>query len=634
MSINITDDCCNNQHELQTIQMTDNKQDQLSVDLLSPALTATTTSTARSSLMSTASTQTSQQQQTQVPKLKSPNQQSFAKEIDYNEIEIKEVVGKGSFGVVRKGRWRNIDVAIKHINTESERIAFGIELVQLSRVSHPNIVRLYGACTKNPVCLVMEYAEGGSLYNVLHCSPKPHYTAGHAISWAVQCAQGVAYLHNMKPKPLIHRDLKPPNLLLVSGGRILKICDFGTACDLNTYMTNNKGSAAWMAPVFEGSRYTEKCDIFSWGVILWEVLTRQKPFDDIGGSAYRIMWAVHTGQRPPLIEGCPKPIEYLITRCWAKEPEQRPSMNEIVRIMINLSELFNCDLEPVEYTPSSSINVEYINDNNETNDDTINITWDTSNSQFNGDNSASYNQFNQNQLDISESIKNLQSNITMISTGEQQTRQDNKINTSRPPLPPMASSTKLSTISSINCNNFQPLHVECDPTSWDLATSSDTSWELGSTAGLDKMRPKSKKSISKSSDSSNTDQLDEVYRLLDADLRPLEPDVTCQISKDIFEEHKQLATEYFKVQTEIALIGREKMKMLNSLSPDGLREQQELRKLEDEKESLVKLYRNLQRQLEIMKGPIGPGTVLNPTVQTPGNDGWVLVSRQEPSRIL
>ncbi|KAF7997695.1 hypothetical protein HCN44_008868 [Aphidius gifuensis] len=514
MSINITDDCCNNQHELQTIQMTDNKQDQLSVDLLSPALTATTTSTARSSLMSTASTQTSQQQQTQVPKLKSPNQQSFAKEIDYNEIEIKEVVGKGSFGVVRKGRWRNIDVAIKHINTESERIAFGIELVQLSRVSHPNIVRLYGACTKNPVCLVMEYAEGGSLYNVLHCSPKPHYTAGHAISWAVQCAQGVAYLHNMKPKPLIHRDLKPPNLLLVSGGRILKICDFGTACDLNTYMTNNKGSAAWMAPVFEGSRYTEKCDIFSWGVILWEVLTRQKPFDDIGGSAYRIMWAVHTGQRPPLIEGCPKPIEYLITRCWAKEPEQRPSMNEIVRIMINLSELFNCDLEPVEYTPSSSINVEYINDNNETNDDTINITWDTSNSQFNGDNSASYNQFNQNQLDISESIKNLQSNITMISTGEQQTRQDNKINTSRPPLPPMASSTKLSTISSINCNNFQPLHVECDP------------------------------------------------------------------------------------------------------------------------ESLVKLYRNLQRQLEIMKGPIGPGTVLNPTVQTPGNDGWVLVSRQEPSRIL
>lgn len=52
----------------------------------------------------------------------------------------------------------------------------------------------------------------------------------------------------MKPKPLIHRDLKPPNLLLVSGGQRLKICDFGTAADKATYMTNNKGSAAWMAP--------------------------------------------------------------------------------------------------------------------------------------------------------------------------------------------------------------------------------------------------------------------------------------------------------------------------------------------------------------------------------------------------
>lgn len=56
------------------------------------------------------------------------------------------------------------------------------------------------------------------------------------------------YLHNMKPKPLIHRDLKPPNLLLINGGIHLKICDFGTAADKKTYMTNNKGSAAWMAP--------------------------------------------------------------------------------------------------------------------------------------------------------------------------------------------------------------------------------------------------------------------------------------------------------------------------------------------------------------------------------------------------
>lgn len=126
---------------------------------------------------------------------------------------------------------------------------FHLQLRQLSRVSHKNIVALYGACTKKPhVCLIMEYAEGGSLYNVLHGCPKISYTASHAMSWARQCAEGVAYLHAMRPKPLIHRDLKPPNLLLVDQGRRLKICDFGTVTDKATLMTNNMGSAAWMAP--------------------------------------------------------------------------------------------------------------------------------------------------------------------------------------------------------------------------------------------------------------------------------------------------------------------------------------------------------------------------------------------------
>lgn len=81
-------------------------------------------------------------------------------------------------------------MAVKHINSEAEKREFAIEVRQLSRVSHPNIVRLYGACTKGAhVCLVMEFAEGGSLYNVLHCHPKPKYTPAHAMSWALQCAE-------------------------------------------------------------------------------------------------------------------------------------------------------------------------------------------------------------------------------------------------------------------------------------------------------------------------------------------------------------------------------------------------------------------------------------------------------------
>lgn len=79
---------------------------------------------------------------------------------------------------------------MKNITTEAERKAFSVEVRQLSRVNHENIVRLYGACTKGPnICLIMEYAEGGSLFNVLHSAPSVHYSVAHAMSWCLQCAQ-------------------------------------------------------------------------------------------------------------------------------------------------------------------------------------------------------------------------------------------------------------------------------------------------------------------------------------------------------------------------------------------------------------------------------------------------------------
>lgn len=99
-------------------------------------------------------------------------------------------MGEGSFGVVYRGIWKGKDVAVKNITTEAERKAFTVEVRQLSRVCHENIVRLYGACTKGSnICLVMEYAEGGSLFNVLHCAPKIHYHVSHAMSWALQTAK-------------------------------------------------------------------------------------------------------------------------------------------------------------------------------------------------------------------------------------------------------------------------------------------------------------------------------------------------------------------------------------------------------------------------------------------------------------
>lgn len=114
-------------------------------------------------------------------------------------------------------------------------------------------------------------------------------------------------------------------------------------------MTNNKGSAAWMAPeVFEGTSYTEKCDVYSWGIILWECLSRELPFKSFE-SSYSIMWSVFDGHRPPLLDGCPKVIEKLMTACWDKSPLVRPSMAEVVERLTRIEEFMTKPVFPLDF---------------------------------------------------------------------------------------------------------------------------------------------------------------------------------------------------------------------------------------------------------------------------------------------
>uniref|UniRef100_UPI00358E65D5 mitogen-activated protein kinase kinase kinase 7 isoform X3 n=1 Tax=Myxine glutinosa TaxID=7769 RepID=UPI00358E65D5 len=447
-------------------------------------------------------------------------------DINYEEINVVQLVGRGAFGVVYRGKWRNIDVAIKEIDSESERKTFLIELRQLSRVKHRNIVKLYGAC-RNPVCLVMEFAEGGSLYNVLHGSePVASYKAAHAMSWCLQCALGVAYLHSMKPKALIHRDLKPPNLLLVDDGRVLKICDFGTACDIQTHMTNNKGSAAWMAPeVFEGSNYSEKCDVFSWGIILWEVITRRKPFDEIGGPAFRIMWAVHNGTRPPQVRNLPRPLESIMTRCWDGDPSKRPSMEEIVRIMRQLMQYFPGDDEPLQYPT-------YVPD-----------------------------------VNLSNSSAEASSGASNRSDREGQTPHHSlTVRRREPPILPSSSKTE-------NTEKNRPRSSSVEFTALDitrLATGSHSN--PGSQAssrsaspttcppGGGSTRPTPRDDDADSIGSDNSIPM--AYLTLECNLQPLTPCGTSKESIAVFHQHCRMAEEYLKVQTEIALLLQRKVFLL------------------------------------------------------------------------
>lgn len=259
----------------------------------------------------------------------------FVDEINFDDLNLLEIVGRGAFGTVQRAEWLGKIVAIKISDMSGGVKEYQNELENLSQVRHENIIRLFGtSINKHKVFIVMEYAECGSLHNLLHpAEPEKglvRYNLGHVFNWCLQSAQAVEYLHSLQPK-VIHRDLKSPNMLLLEHGKVIKICDFGTSTKIHTEMTSTKGSAAWMAPeVFEGKRYSEKCDVYSFGIVLWEMLSRKKPFDEIGPPAFRILWAVYSGTRPPPLQNIPESLHKMMDSCWLKDQSKRPSFTEIV----------------------------------------------------------------------------------------------------------------------------------------------------------------------------------------------------------------------------------------------------------------------------------------------------------------
>uniref|UniRef100_A0A8C9ACA2 Mitogen-activated protein kinase kinase kinase 7 n=1 Tax=Prolemur simus TaxID=1328070 RepID=A0A8C9ACA2_PROSS len=547
--------------------------------------------------MSTASAASSSSSSSAGEMIEAPSQVLNFEEIDYKEIEVEEVVGRGAFGVVCKAKWRAKDVAIKQIESESERKAFIVELRQLSRVNHPNIVKLYGACL-NPVSL--------SLFCLLHgAEPLPYYTAAHAMSWCLQCSQGVAYLHSI--------------LLLVAGGTVLKICDFGTACDIQTHMTNNKGSAAWMAPeVFEGSNYSEKCDVFSWGIILWEVITRRKPFDEIGGPAFRIMWAVHNGTRPPLIKNLPKPIESLMTRCWSKDPSQRPSMEEIVKIMTHLMRYFPGADEPLQYPCQYS-------DEGQSNSATSTGSF----MDIASTNTSNKSDTNMEQVPATnDTIKRLESKLLKNQAKQQSESGRLSLGASRgssmESLPPTSEGKRMSAdMSEIEARiaattgNGQPrrrsvqdLTVTGTEPGQVSSRSSSPSVRMITTSGPTSEKP-TRSHPWTPDDSTDTNGSDNsipmAYLTLDHQLQPLAPCPNSKESMAVFEQHCKMAQEYMKVQTEIALLLQRKQELVAELDQDEKDQQntsrlvQEHKKLLDENKSLSTYYQQCKKQLEVIR---------------------------------
>jgi len=202
---------------------------------------------------------------------------------------------------------------------------------------HPNIVLFMGACTKPPrLCIVLEYCEMGSLWTLLHFSKKD-------LPWkyrkqiALDIAKGVNYLHSF-PTPLLHRDLKSLNILL-DNNLTAKLADFGWARLKETIMTGKIGTYQWMAPeVISSNKYTEKADVYSYGVILWEIAMRKPPYYGIEVTEVARK-VVNQNLRPSIKESdAPTCWVSLMKKCWNKDPNQRPSFTQIIHELNKIKE--------------------------------------------------------------------------------------------------------------------------------------------------------------------------------------------------------------------------------------------------------------------------------------------------------
>ncbi|XP_030613725.1 mitogen-activated protein kinase kinase kinase 20 [Archocentrus centrarchus] len=255
-------------------------------------------------------------------------------QIKFDDIHFYENCGGGSFGSVYRARWisRDKEVAVKKL------LKIENEAEILSVLSHRNIIQFYGAIVEAPnYGIVTEYASGGSLYDYLSSDVSEEMDMGQIMTWAAEIAKGMHYLHSEAPVKVIHRDLKSRNVVL-SADKVLKICDFGASKFL-THTTHMSlvGTFPWMAPeVIQSLPVSETCDTFSYGVVLWEMLTREIPFKGLEGL--QVAWlVVEKNERLTIPSGCPSCFAELMKKCWATEPKERPMFKQILSTLESMS---------------------------------------------------------------------------------------------------------------------------------------------------------------------------------------------------------------------------------------------------------------------------------------------------------
>ncbi|GAB2289460.1 hypothetical protein Dimus_023769 [Dionaea muscipula] len=267
--------------------------------------------------------------------------------IDPNQLFVGPKIGEGAHSKVYEGKFRNQNVAIKVFNlgeTPEEvarrRARFAREVAMVSRVQHRNLVKFIGACKEPVTVVVTELLLGGTLRKyLLNMRPKC-LERQIAIEFALDLARAMECLHG---HGIIHRDLKPDNLLLTEDHKTLKLADFGLAREesLTEMMTAETGTYRWMAPELystvtlrqgEKKHYNHKVDVYSFAIVLWELLHNKLPFQ--GMSNLQAAYAAAFKNVRPGADDLPEELATILTSCWDEDPNARPNFTQIIQMLL------------------------------------------------------------------------------------------------------------------------------------------------------------------------------------------------------------------------------------------------------------------------------------------------------------
>lgn len=286
-------------------------------------------------------------------------------EINLNSLKLERLIGQGAFGAVYAARWNKRVVAVKKLHavttsSKSDMKSFVREVAVLSSVRHPKIIRMFGACLKLPqLCIVEELMARGSLHDFLHgptTTRRRELSVEETLRIAMDVAQAMEYLHF---NAIVHRDLKSHNVLLHQDGA--KVCDFGIARALERTLLSDAatrtsasrataGTPAWMAPELfhDEAVITTSCDVYSFSVLIWELLARETPWDWLNNHMQIIFAVAIQSQRLPLDrheiftraddDEISALVDEIMVPCWQTDPGSRPNFTDVVFALRRLLE--------------------------------------------------------------------------------------------------------------------------------------------------------------------------------------------------------------------------------------------------------------------------------------------------------